>query len=41
MAPVLWLIALLSTITVIHRIEYTWRRTRMMEASTSDAGRAA
>lgn len=41
MAPVLWLIAVLSTITVIHRIEYTWRRTRMMEASTPDAGRAA
>lgn len=40
MAPVLWLIAVLSTITVIHRIEYTWRRTRMMDAA-SDAGRAA
>jgi CDP-diacylglycerol--glycerol-3-phosphate 3-phosphatidyltransferase len=28
MAPVLWLIAVLSTITVIHRIQYTWSRTR-------------
>ena len=27
MAPVLWLIAVLSTITVIHRIRYTWSRT--------------
>jgi CDP-diacylglycerol--glycerol-3-phosphate 3-phosphatidyltransferase len=42
MAPVLWLIAVLSTITVIHRIQYTWHRTRLMEAAAaSDAGRAA
>ena len=41
MAPVLWLIAVLSTITVIHRIQYTWSRTRMMEAASSEAGRAA
>ncbi len=27
MAPVLWLIAVLSTITVIHRIIYTWQET--------------
>jgi CDP-diacylglycerol--glycerol-3-phosphate 3-phosphatidyltransferase len=39
MAPALWVIALLSTITVIHRIVYTWQRTREMEASA--AGRAA
>src|ERR1700757_2377530 len=39
MAPVLWVIALLSTITVIHRIVYTWQRTREMEAAP--AGRAA
>ena len=38
MAPVLWVIAVLSTITVVHRILYTWQRTRDMEAS---AGRAA
>jgi phosphatidylglycerophosphate synthase len=38
MAPVLWVIAVLSTITVIHRITYTWRRTKEMEAA---AGRAA
>src|SRR5438034_11200421 len=32
MAPVLWVIAALSTITVIHRIQYTWARTRGVEA---------
>ncbi len=28
MAPVLWLIAVLSTITVVHRMRYTWTRTQ-------------
>jgi CDP-diacylglycerol--glycerol-3-phosphate 3-phosphatidyltransferase len=28
MAPVLWVIAVLSTITVIHRIVYTWQETK-------------
>jgi CDP-diacylglycerol---glycerol-3-phosphate 3-phosphatidyltransferase len=28
MAPVLWVIATLSTITVIHRVVYTWRELR-------------
>jgi CDP-diacylglycerol--glycerol-3-phosphate 3-phosphatidyltransferase len=28
MAPVLWVLAVLSTITVIHRIQYTWQMTR-------------
>ena len=32
MAPVLWVIAVLSTITVIHRIIYTWQRTNEIEA---------
>ncbi|HEX9112484.1 MAG TPA: CDP-alcohol phosphatidyltransferase family protein, partial [Terriglobales bacterium] len=32
MAPVLWVIAVLSTVTVIHRIVYTWQRTKEMEA---------
>jgi len=27
MAPALWVIAMLSTITVIHRVQYTWART--------------
>ena len=39
MAPALWVIAVLSTITVIHRITYTWQRTKEMEASAP--GRAA
>lgn len=39
MAPVLWVIAVLSTITVVHRITHTWRRTKEMEAAV--AGRAA
>ena len=39
MAPVLWVIAVLSTITVIHRILYTWQRTNEIEAPA--AGRAA
>jgi hypothetical protein len=32
-------IAVLSTITVVHRIIYTWQRTKEMDASI--AGRAA
>ena len=28
MAPVLWVIAVLSTITVVHRIVYTYQQTR-------------
>jgi CDP-diacylglycerol---glycerol-3-phosphate 3-phosphatidyltransferase len=32
MAPVLWVIAVLSTITVIHRMYYTWQQTQVMEA---------
>jgi len=28
MAPVLWIIAVLSNITVVHRIVYTWRHTQ-------------
>jgi CDP-diacylglycerol--glycerol-3-phosphate 3-phosphatidyltransferase len=28
MAAVLWVIAVISTLTVIHRIVYTWQETR-------------
>jgi len=28
MGPVLWVIAVISTITVIHRIVFTWQETR-------------
>ncbi len=31
MAPVLWVIALLSNLTVIHRMIYTWQETRRLE----------
>lgn len=39
MAPALWVIAVLSTITVVHRIVYTWQRTRELDAPVT--GRAA
>ena len=41
MAPVLWIIGVLSTITVVHRIQYTWYRTRLMEANPPQTGQAA
>jgi phosphatidylglycerophosphate synthase len=41
MAPVLWIIGVLSTITVVHRIQYTWYRTRLMEANTAQPEQAA
>jgi CDP-diacylglycerol--glycerol-3-phosphate 3-phosphatidyltransferase len=28
MAPVLWVLAVISTVTVVHRIRYTWQQTR-------------
>ncbi|HXG32615.1 MAG TPA: CDP-alcohol phosphatidyltransferase family protein [Bryobacteraceae bacterium] len=31
MAPVLWVIAVLSNITVVHRMVYTWQETRRLE----------
>src|SRR5213082_337946 len=36
MAQVLWVIAVLSTITVIHRTVHTWRQTQLMEAGELD-----
>ncbi|HWF92751.1 MAG TPA: CDP-alcohol phosphatidyltransferase family protein [Terriglobales bacterium] len=41
MAPVLWLIAVLSTITVIHRTVHTWKQTQILEAEAQQAGQAA
>src|SRR6201981_3000847 len=41
MAPVLWVIAVLSTITVIHRMRYTWTRTQGADALPAKAGQAA
>ncbi len=37
MAPVLWVLAVLSTITVIHRISYTYQRTKPQLAQPADA----
>src|SRR5437867_11853031 len=42
MAPVLWIIGVLSTLTVIHGIQYTWARTNgpeAMKGSHAAAGR--
>lgn len=37
MAPVLWVLAVLSTMTVIHRISYTYQKTKSMTAKPSFA----
>jgi hypothetical protein len=41
MAPVLWVIAVLSTLTVIHRMRYTWTRTQDAPNTVAKAGQAA
>jgi CDP-diacylglycerol--glycerol-3-phosphate 3-phosphatidyltransferase len=35
MAPVLWVIAVISTITVIHRMRYTWQQTQLERGAKS------
>ena len=35
MAPVLWIIAVLSNITVVHRIHYTWRTMKKSAAPSA------
>jgi CDP-diacylglycerol--glycerol-3-phosphate 3-phosphatidyltransferase len=40
MAPVLWVIAVLSTITVAHRIYFTWQQTEL-EGAPTGTGRSA
>src|SRR5690349_25179603 len=37
MAPVLWVLAVLSTITIIHRIAYTYQQTRILDAKAAEA----
>jgi CDP-diacylglycerol---glycerol-3-phosphate 3-phosphatidyltransferase len=37
MAPVLWVLAVLSTITIIHRITYTYQQTRILDAQAAEA----
>ena len=41
MAPVLWVIAVLSTVTVAHRIFYTWQQTELMDAAAPNPNRSA
>ena len=41
MAPALWVIAVLSNVTVIHRILYTWRQTQILDAAQPAVTRAA
>ena len=41
MAPVLWVIAVLSTITVAHRIYYTWQQTERVGPGHAQPGRTA
>jgi CDP-diacylglycerol---glycerol-3-phosphate 3-phosphatidyltransferase len=41
MAPVLWIIAVLSTITVVHRIRYTWTRTELVDRAVANPSQAA
>jgi CDP-diacylglycerol--glycerol-3-phosphate 3-phosphatidyltransferase len=37
MAPVLWVLAVLSTITIIHRIAYTYQQTRIIDLKAAEA----
>ena len=41
MAPVLWVLAVLSTITVIHRISYTYSRTQPSTATVGDQAQSS
>jgi CDP-diacylglycerol--glycerol-3-phosphate 3-phosphatidyltransferase len=38
MAPVLWVLAVLSNLTVIHRMIYTWRETKQLEDAQRGKG---
>ena len=38
MAPVMWIIAVLSTWTVVHRVVYTWQESRRLEINSARAG---
>jgi len=41
MAPVLWVLAVLSTITIIHRIAYTYQQTRIIDLKAAEEAAAA
>src|SRR5436305_15341072 len=38
MAPVLWVLAVLSNVTVIHRMIYTWRETKQLDDAQRGTG---
>jgi CDP-diacylglycerol---glycerol-3-phosphate 3-phosphatidyltransferase len=40
MAPVLWVLAVLSTITIIHRIAYTYQQTRILDLKAAEEAAA-
>lgn len=40
MAPVLWVLAVLSTVTIVHRIVYTYQQTRILDAKAAEAAAA-
>jgi CDP-diacylglycerol--glycerol-3-phosphate 3-phosphatidyltransferase len=40
MAPVLWVLAVLSTITIIHRIAFTYQQTRIIDLKAAEAAAA-
>jgi CDP-diacylglycerol--glycerol-3-phosphate 3-phosphatidyltransferase len=41
MAPVLWVLAVFSTTTIIHRIAYTYQQTRILDQKLAEAAAAA
>ena len=41
MAPVLWVLAVLSTVTIINRIVYTYRQTRILDLKAAQEAAAA
>jgi CDP-diacylglycerol--glycerol-3-phosphate 3-phosphatidyltransferase len=41
MAPVLWVLAVLSTVTIIHRIIYTYQQTRILDAKAAEEAASA
>jgi CDP-diacylglycerol--glycerol-3-phosphate 3-phosphatidyltransferase len=41
MAPVLWVLAVVSTITIIHRITYTYQQTRILDAKAAEEAAAS
>jgi CDP-diacylglycerol---glycerol-3-phosphate 3-phosphatidyltransferase len=41
MAPVLWVLAVISTVTIIHRISYTYQQTRILDEKIAAQAAAA